>query len=240
MRAVPLSLLLLTPALAGCLNSVFNELTGTEPTDYLTDDQYSTWLIEVDYMTGHRPDTDSLALLESRLSEIARKDTIDIRIDDALSGSDRSWNINTLLDLKRQHQDFETGGDTVVTWVAYLDGNWHTDDNERRTLGVALSDYETIGILHNTLQSSDFLFVSEEDVENTVLVHEFGHIIGLVDNGIPMVNPHSDGGSHSDNRNSVMWAGVENALDYQLFNGDPPTTFDADDKRDICADGGKC
>ncbi len=241
MRSLIVAILLLVPAMAGCFNTpIFAGLGPIEPEDYLRDDTYTDWIIEIDYVVGHRPSASAVNLLKDRMGELANKDNIDVVIDDELAETNRNWNIQALLDFKRQHQDLKTKGSEIVTWVAYVDGQWHSDDSNSRTIGVALSDHETVAIMRETIESSDFLLVSETDVERTVLVHEFGHIIGLVDNGIPMQTPHSDGGSHSDNQDSVMWAGVENALDYQIFRGDPPTTFDANDKADVCAAGGKC
>lgn len=240
MRATTLAYLLFIPALAGCVGDLpIGPVGRIEPTDYLRDDRFTEWVIEIDYVQGQRPRADALNTLQDRLEDLARKDSIKIVLDDSLPETNRDWNIESLLDYKRQHQDFHSEGDRIVTWVAYVDGEWPGSGNGN-VLGVALSDHETVAIMKEDIDSAGFLFVSAADVERTVLVHEFGHIIGLVDNGIPMQTPHGDGTGHSDNSNSVMWAAVETFNGANQLRGAPPDTFDADDKRDVCAAGGWC
>lgn len=232
-------MILFIPALAGCFGDLnIGGLGAVEPTDYLRDDQYTNWVIEVDYVEGFRPSPSALSLLKARMAELVHKDNIDIVVDDALPATGRNWNIPALLDLKRDHQDFTTTGDRIVTWVAYLDGQWPSDGGGN-VLGVALSDHETVGILAEDIEDSGFLLISDLDVEKTVIIHELGHILGLVDNGLEMQTAHSDGGAHSNSRSSVMWAGVETASGINQLNGSPPTTFDANDKRDVACAGGK-
>jgi hypothetical protein len=44
-------------------------------------------------------------------------------------------------------------------------------------------------------------------VEQATVVHEFGHLAGLVDNGVPMVSPHLDPehAKHCTNEVCVMY-----------------------------------
>ncbi|MEX0594406.1 MAG: hypothetical protein WD115_06485, partial [Balneolaceae bacterium] len=48
---------------------------------------------------------------------------------------------------------------------------------------------------------------SREQVEASVLRHEIGHLMGLVDNGTTMQQDHKDAenGTHCDNENCVMY-----------------------------------
>lgn len=242
MRANALALLLLVPAFAGCLGDLnIGGFGRIEPTDILRDDDYSEWLIEIDYVEGHIPSSNAIQLLQTRMEELVNKDEIDIVLDDQLPASGQTWTISKLLDLKRDHQSFDTGGDRVVTWVVYLDGQWESDG----TLGVALSDYETVGIFDETIEETASALLSPysaTEIEQAVLVHELGHILGLVNNGIPMQNDREsdEHPGHSTNSNSVMYHAVESQNIIQAFNGGIPTTFDADDKQDICAAGGRC
>lgn len=85
--------------------------------------------------------------------------------------------------------------------------------------------------------SSDLLV----QVERAVLVHEFGHALGLVGCGIPEVRSHQaqEYECHSANKESVMWFIMHNSDDirkYILEDGFSPVwRFDADDLADIRA-----
>ena len=77
-----------------------------------------------------------------------------------------------------------------------------------------------------------------QDVERTVLVHEFGHLFGLVDCGIPAVVERSDPDSacHSAASGSVMWAGIHHewTLEQVLRDGAAPIgRFDQHDWEDL-------
>lgn len=56
-------------------------------------------------------------------------------------------------------------------------------------------------------------------VEQATLVHEMGHAIGLVNNGLPMVSPHQDHahGAHCDNPNCVMYYSNEGSSSMLKF-----------------------
>jgi hypothetical protein len=60
---------------------------------------------------------------------------------------------------------------------------------------------------------------TERYVEQSTLVHELSHSIGLVDNGVPMVAPHKDAahGAHCNNSNCVMYWLNEGAADARTF-----------------------
>ena len=57
------------------------------------------------------------------------------------------------------------------------------------------------------------LGVVERYVEQATLVHEFGHAVGLVNNGLPLTSEHHDAehGAHCNNEDCVMYYQVEGA-----------------------------
>ncbi len=231
--------LLATVSLGGCFDSLIQQ-DITRPPDYISDKEFKRWIIEIDYVQGQRPDQGALDALEARMKELVRKDHIQIQLGQTIDG--RSTWTNAAIDELAQYQDHETGGDTVVTHVAYVDGEYQSST----VLGLAIN-WDRIVIFKERivdgcqLLSTSPCFGNEDTVEEAVLVHEFGHILGLVNRGTPMVNPHEgtgDGGhGHSNNRNSVMYKSVDSTGIFQFDN--IPTRFDANDKLDICRAGGK-
>lgn len=226
--------ILLSLSSAGCLQGVLGPDRPT-PYDIIRDETYTEWIIEVDSVAGVTPPQDALNHMKAQVSPLVRKD-IDVRLSDGDLQGRSSWSDAQLQDLNR-FQDAKTNGDTVVTHVVYVDGEYAPKTS---VLGVAYGHFLVI-IFGERIQEGcadgACLLYSPQNGHRAVLTHEIGHILGLVDNGIPMVNNHSDGGAHSNNRNSVMWA--EARTSDIFFLNTIPTTFDSNDKLDICAAGGK-
>ena len=181
------------------------------------------------------------------MDEVVRKEQIITQLDDELPSQAR-WTRGDIDDLHDRFSDRKTGGDTAVTHLMFVDGRYEQEN----VLGIAIG-HDTIVIFSERIRETcndgalglpTCTSADENRGRTAVLVHEFGHILGLVDNGIPMVNDHEadecDGrpdDGHSSNTNSVMNCQVRTAGLFGLSN--IPTTFDSNDKLDICAAGGK-
>ena len=243
---VALALCLVTAvAGGGCLDGLFS--ADVSPRDYLRDLDYTLWIIEVDYAEGERPPDSALSLLRDRMQSVVRKpDGVEVRMDEVLEREETTWGTDSLRQLRRDHQDEETDGHTVVTHLSFVAGHSGEDDDEGRVLGVAI-DHRQVVIFSQTVKSSCTVtslppcLYSTEEVFGAVVVHEFGHILGLVNNGIPMVSDHQDEshGAHSDNPDSVMYWAVETTDIFQSLTGELPNQFDADDRADLRAAGGR-
>lgn len=230
-------LLLAAVAFAGCLSDVL----GTDrvsPYDIVSDDDYDTWIIELDWSAGERPSQSDINFMEDRMEAVVSKSSVRTTFDDGNLPSRAEWTRSALDSLHNQYQDEETSGRTVTTHVMFVDGQYEQEN----VLGIAVG-HEYVVIFSERIRdacaSNPLCFPSDETtVRRAVLVHEMGHILGLVDNGIPMQSDHGDGTGHSDNQNSVMWASAETTGIFGLSN--IPTNFDAEDRADLCAAGGKC
>ena len=76
---------------------------------------------------------------------------------------------------------------------------------------------------------------SAEEIENSVLVHEFGHLLGLVNlvYKSPVDHEDKDHPGHSNNEDSVMYWAIESANLGNIITGELPDEFDNDDLNDL-------
>ncbi len=229
--------------LAGCTDFL-DGITPTraEPSHYVSDDEFSSWIIEVDYVEDARPPQSALDLLKQRMTSVVSKPSgITVHLDDAIPDTGGRHTTQTIQALADEHRDDKHGDAGIAhTYVIYLDGRWAENED---VLGVAFGG-DMVALFSERIEQASNILVSSTTVHRAVLVHELGHIIGLVDNGIPMVNNHEDPEhpGHSDNQNSVMYWAVEttNIVNLVRNGGTIPTDFDADDRADLCAAGGRC
>ncbi|MGB1586321.1 MAG: hypothetical protein ACPHID_04680 [Thermoplasmatota archaeon] len=242
------ALLVIAVAAAGCLSSLTGG--GVSAKDLVSDDEYSNWIIEIDHVNGERPSGEVVNGLLSRLQDVVSKDSVRVQYSDANLPSDDRWTRGELQSLRESRRDLKTEGNTVTTHVMFVDGEYEQEG----VLGFAVG-HDWIVIFSERIdrgcdEGGPLGLPACSDADRTrahtaVLVHEFGHIMGLVNNGIDMVNDHEadrcngepDSG-HSDNQNSVMFCAVRTVGLFGLQS--IPTEFDADDRRDLCAAGGRC
>lgn len=242
---VAVALVALAPALGGCLDPFSGPSgPGDWAREFLQADPYSRMTFEVDWIEGQRPNDQAMDLLEQRADQHLRKPGgIRIVLDDAIPGGEDRWTTDELRDVAGQHRDRHKEGSEAVMYVLYVDGRYAGGEG---AVGLAY-DASEFAIFKDKIRdsTSGLLSASQADVERAVVVHEMGHLLGLVNNGIPMVEPHEDPDHprHSDNEDSVMFWAVENNPVNNFFggrfDGAPPTQFDSDDQADMEAAGGK-
>lgn len=219
---------------AGCLDSFVPGRAAA--LDFLRADSFTSLVIEIDHADGAAPDGSATSLLKQRAEERLRKpDGITLQTAKIDSSKDR-WSLSDIRAAEDQHRDTRPAAGRMSLYVIYLDGEFAEDGN---VLGVHYGP-TSVALFKDRIQSGSLAGLSSRDAERSVLIHEFGHVIGLVDNGIPMVKDHEDNEhpKHSSNSNSVMYHAVETS-EISLLTGTPPTNFDSDDIADIRAAGGK-
>jgi hypothetical protein len=243
--------LCLALASSGCLGSgggLFGG-GGPGPKDYVSSDDYTKWVIEVDSIQGQAPPGGVLDFVKGRLAAVVDKpDGIEMRIDESLPARGGTWSSKDLTDYSSAHFQAGTSGKTAAIHLLFVDGTYE----EGNVLGATFSRETSSG---KVVETGPIVIFSEAirggcgplclggstPQFQAVVTHEFGHAIGLVDNGIDMQRDHEDGAhpGHSTNARSVMYWEVETVGIFNLAGG-PPTEFDADDRADLCAAGGRC
>lgn len=218
-------------------------VTGASARDFLSDATYRALVVEVDHVQGQAPSASALQLLQARLQERCNKpDGVTIVVDDAIPSAGGVYSVAANRALEAQHRDQVSGGTTAVIYVLYLDGQSDQDTGGGRVLGWAHGP-SSIGIFRESIAASSNALATADEVEGAVLVHEAGHVLGLVNNGTPMVANHEDPAhrAHDVNDACIMHWLIEtsNIRDLVLNLGSLPTQFDAACVADLQANGGR-
>lgn len=220
---------------------------------------YSELVIEVDYLAGSPPAEYALRELVATAEALTAKTKVTLLepMEIAPGMAQRagsSWTLEEIYDVHRAVFGLGTpwqfgSGTQAFLHVIYLDSSLHY---EYRGEAVSAVGVESENVLFVFLDRSLFAigpvdgrFVqmdgrAYEMREAGILLHEFGHALGLVDNGIPMVNTHNkpDDPAHSSNHESIMAGGWDSLSELQMRarRGENPTfRFDENDREDIRA-----
>lgn len=216
-------------------------LVGGEP--------FSELIVEIDHAPDHEPSVAAREHLIQELRNVTSKSKVSIDLDASLAeDARRVWTSEELVELERTTRTHEHAAPVAVLHVLYPPGS----HEKSGIVGITVSgaDVATVVVFLDRIGEFDpgagvaLPYPASEEVEKATLLHEAGHAMGLVNNGLPMVRPHEDPQSpgHSANRDSVMWVSVDQVEGIRaalLRDGSLPLTFDADDRADMRAAGGR-
>lgn len=199
--------------------------------------QYADLIVEIDYQSGVTPDQNAVSHLLDIIRRYADKPAGVTLSGGNEFGSDRTqWTTSDLratADANRQHY---SDADTTVVYILYVRGGLYDDGQETNAIGVAHRASE-IAVFPEKWSGGSLgaLLGSDANVERSVLVHEWGHLLGLVNISYTSDIDHEDPEhpKHSSNRGSAMYWAIESTAIGQVFSGPPPDDFDDADRADI-------
>jgi hypothetical protein len=205
-------------------------------------------IVEIDYEMGEQPYTGNMAgfgnTFEPTINNIDRlfsgKKTVTIPtavpdMENVGAISDEEITVADIAALSAQHRDQHDSAGTKTYWMIFLSGHFADGSGvQPQVLGVSIGD--TVAMFKDVIESTGSTLSpnTARYVEQSTLVHELAHSIGLVDNGVPMVATHKDAthGAHCNNADCVMYwlnEGASDASDFalrRLLTGDT-ILFDA-------------
>ncbi len=239
-------LILLCSSMTGC----FGDADDILPEDYgipggltlacLSSAKFTSMVVEVDHSSSNTPTPSALQLMESRLEDVCDKPGgVSVQTQETTFDETETWSDQEVRDIGHATRSASPQDESVLRWhVMYPAGNYQDDS----VLGVVV-DASTIAIFQDTIEGAEGFLgrPSAEDIEEAVLVHEIGHLLGLVNIVYTSTHAHEDASHphHSNNDQSVMYWAVESTSLTNFITGTVPNDFDADDRDDLArlADG---
>ena len=191
-------------------------------------------VVEVDTQDGVEVSSGALDHLLATIRQLRPDTEVGLAGGNAFSSDDESWTTDELRAAAASHRTTASDGGTVSLHLLAVRGALERDGEETNAIGVAYGA-TTMAIFPDRLDGLGAIVGSNTAVERAVLVHELGHLLGLVNltytSPIDHEDPEHPG--HSSNEGSVMFHAVETTLVSQVFRGPPPDTFDEDDLADL-------
>ncbi len=245
--AVFLILMFMSGTLSGCLGEDGLDLIpekkgipGGLTLACLRSSMYTSMVIEIDHEPGYRPFSSSADLLVERLESVCDKPAgISVDYNEVDFEHQGTWSAQDVRDKGWETKDTSPRDGTTLYWqILFPAGTYETDS----VLGVAV-DASTVALFSDSIDEADGPFgrPSVEDVENSVLVHEVGHLLGLVNlvYQSPIDHEDEDHPGHSNNEDSVMYWAIESTDVANFIFGSLPSDFDDADRSDLAglADG---
>jgi predicted Zn-dependent protease len=179
-------------------------------------------VLEVDYATGAAPYTgasggldDLWQLAQNNLQALFAAAPREIVVPNVLGAMEQidvppgPYTGTDLVDIAKAHRTEWSSGDTVTFYAVWLNGYYSgVAGVDTSILGAALPEYGVIAIFKPVVLAESQI---GDDVarftEQSTLVHELGHTLGLVNTGLPETSPHEDPDhpGHCTDPNCVMY-----------------------------------
>lgn len=243
-----LSLLLLTLLWVGCketdpqtdpnhhLRSV-----GASANELLAEDVYSRLYVEIVYVEGYAPTTQTITNLQEFLdTRLHKSGGITIRTSEVPSPGLAPYSMDDVRQMEAEHRTAFTEGDQLTAFLFITDGDFADNSNvlgvAYRNTSMAMFGSKVDAVSGGIGQPSTAL------LETTVLNHEFAHIMGLVDTGTPLQTNHRDEahGSHCDVEECLMyWIAETGDVVSNLLGMTEAPGLDPQCIADLQANGGK-
>ncbi|HUR48033.1 MAG TPA: hypothetical protein VMY88_00690 [Acidimicrobiales bacterium] len=185
-------------------------------------------VVELLAQQGAAPDPAALEHLKASLSRVTGRD-VPITAPTALPGGARAWRGPELIGLADQHAIRPPGSATIR--MVFVHGH---AENRPQVMGAALRGDVAVVFMEKVGRAGGLLGNST-DAQRKVMLHEAGHLLGLVDNYLATGRGDPESPSHSPNPDSVMYSGVDTTVAGQFVGEDWADEFDEDDLADLAA-----
>ena len=218
--------------------------TGTSANGLLSDESFTSMVIEVAYIEGFAPTQEAIdnfvSFLESRTY---KPNGISVITNEIPSSGKSTYTTQDIINIEDANRTKYNTNNQIAVWVFFTDGESASNSGNGIVLGTAYRNTSLV-IFEATVQDlTNSTFEPDRSlVETTVITHEFGHILGLTNLGTTMQTSHEDAQNpkHCDVEGCLMYWSVTTPSGLQnLVGAGSAPQLDAQCIADLQANGGK-
>ncbi|MGM0634673.1 MAG: M12 family metallo-peptidase [Bacteroidota bacterium] len=214
-----------------------NLSVGESAYDLLSEDHFSKLTLEIAYMEGFPLTDEALQEVTQFLEQHLHKSQGVAIIQTEIPAEEaENYSTTDLVEIEENYRQVFPEENEISIWISVVDGY---NENES-VVGVAYRNLST-SLMGKTISENagGFNQPSKTSIEASILMHELGHLLGLVDVGTPMVEDHAANGNHCDNEDCLMYFAVETTDFFSILFSTQIPELDANCKQDLQANGGK-
>lgn len=214
---------------------------GESAKDLLSSATFSSLRVDLVYVDGYEPNATTLSNLTSFLqARLNKPGGITIQKTKINSPGLAPYSVADVQKVEADHRSLFTGNMELTVFVFVADGDYADNNN---VLGIAYRN-TSVALFAKKINtvSGGVGQPSRSILETTVLNHEFGHIMGLVNVGTPLQTSHQDTahGKHCDVESCLMfWTAETGDIVTNLAGLNQAPSLDNQCVADLQANGGK-
>lgn len=217
---------------------------GDSSQDLLADNGFTSLYIEIYYVQGLRPNAETIDDFKGFLNDRLKKpEGITIELFEIETRGQDVYSITDVRNIEDEIRTAYNDESKLKVFGLFLDGEYAENTENGSVLGVAYRNTSFV-LFSETIRefSGQPLSPSTTVLESTVLNHEFGHLMGLVNAGAPLQSQHQDTehGRHCTTEDCLMyWTAETGEGLVNMISGGTIPTLDQACLNDLQANGGK-
>ncbi len=194
-----------------CLNGSsysYKSKIGNSANDILSNKIFTDLTVELMYVKGFKPQDETLKNFRSFIASRTFKENIFIDLREIDIDQKDIYTVDEVRIIEDEQKLLFTSGKELVITALFLNGKSSSDKDNSVILGTAYRNTSFVifeETIHNT--TSIFFGSSRINLETSVILHEFCHLLGLVNIGSPMITNHHDKENdyHCTNTDCIMY-----------------------------------
>lgn len=208
----------------------------------LAADQFPALELELVYMEGYEPSDKMLESLVEFLEKYTFKpEGIRLLLKEIPAMNKETYTTEEIATIENDYRESYNEGNTISVFLLVVDGDFEKNEEDSFTIGAAYRNTSLV-LFGSQIEknSGGIRRPSKSNLETTVVLHEMGHLLGLVNVGSEMVEPHEDEAydHHCDNEDCLMYWAIETNSIFNYMRDVIPS-LDGNCERDLRANGGK-
>lgn len=223
----------------GSGNSANNRNVGASSNDLLSSNKFTSISIEIVFMPGFAPDATALSNLRTFINTFSNKPAgVQITQRQIAASGKAKLTLADINSIESSNRTVFNSGNNISVYLLYADADYIEDN----VLAIAYKN-TSMAIFGKTVVSNSggINQTSRTRLESAGVLHEMGHLFGLVNLGSTMQVNHEDAAhaKHCNNTACLMYFATQtNMIGGGVFSGAIPE-LDQNCKNDLKANGGK-